>query len=178
MREVLICSDRATLWSLMESSVAELLMPWMSITHSVSTLVSSSSSYVAAICSEDLVDKSDFASLLLAAVPSISIIIDDKGTNPVAGLNYSLSCEVSGVDSNTSAGVSVSYEWKKDDTLLSETGPLLSFSPLRLSDAGEYSCTINMHGCPFKRSRDISKIEGSYINTLHAVHAGTRKCTL
>ena len=70
---------------------------------------------------------------LLRAVPSISILIDDNGINPVAGLNYSLYCEVSGVNSNASAGVHVSYEWKKDDTPLSETGQLLSFSPLRLA---------------------------------------------
>ena len=79
----------------------------------------------------------------------------------MAGLNYRLSCEVSGVNSNTSAGVHLSYEWKKDDTPLSETDPLLSFSPLRLSDAGEYSCTANIHECPFKYSKDLSKIEGT-----------------
>ena len=95
--------------------------------------------------------------LLLHAVPSISILIDDNGTNPVAGLNYSLSCEVSGIDTNTTT---LSYEWKKDDTLLSKMDPLLSFSPFRLSHAGHYSCTINMHGCPFKYSMDLSKIEG------------------
>ena len=35
MREALTCFDSAMLWSLMESSVAELLMLWISITHSV-----------------------------------------------------------------------------------------------------------------------------------------------
>ena len=50
------------------------------------------------------------ASLVVTACSSIdiSILIDDNGTNPVAGLNYSLYCEVSGVNSNASAGVDVS----------------------------------------------------------------------
>ena len=101
--------------------------------------------------------------LLLHAVPSISIVIDDNGASPVAGLNYNLSCEVSGIDGNLSAVLYV-IEWKKNDTPLSETGPLLSFSPLKLSHAGEYSCTINIHGCSFKHSKDLSRIEGTKIH--------------
>ena len=92
------------------------------------------------------------------AVPSISILIDDKGANPVAGRNYSLSCEVSGINSSIAT---LTYKWKRDDTPLSVTGSLLSFTPLRLSDAGQYSCTANMYECPFKRSKDLSKIEGN-----------------
>ena len=93
----------------------------------------------------------------LHTVPSISVLINDLGTNPVAGLNYTLSCEVSGVNDNASA---VLYEWKKDNITLSETGPLFSFSPLRLSDAGMYMCTVSIYGCPLKRSKDLSIIEG------------------
>ena len=108
-----------------------------------------------------------FATLLLT-VPSISILLDDNGTNPVAGQNYSLSCKISGIDSSIA---NLTYKWKKDDTPLSEIGPFLSFSPLRLSDAGWYSCTVNMYECPFKRSKNLSKIEG----TLYIVHAGIEK---
>ena len=86
----------------------------------------------------------------------------------MAGLNYTLSCEVSGVNDNAST---VIYEWKKDNITLSEMCPLLSFSPLRLSDAGMYTCTVSMYGCPFKRSKDLSTIEGSYIaNESHFSH--------
>ena len=52
-KEVSTYSDPAMFWSLMENSVVELLMLWMSITHSVLTLVSPSSSF-----SQDLVDRS------------------------------------------------------------------------------------------------------------------------
>lgn len=79
----------------------------------------------------------------------------------MAGLNYSLSCEVSGIDTNPTT---LSYEWKKDGTLLSDTGSLLSFYPLRLSDAGEYSCEVNIYECSFKNSKDLSKIEGAEIS--------------
>ena len=91
------------------------------------------------------------------AVPSLSIQIVDNGTTPVAGLNYSLSCKLSGIDSSIT---SMTYEWRKDGSLLSEMGTLLSFSPLRLSDAGQYSCTVSMYECPFKSLKNLSIIEG------------------
>ena len=125
--------------------------------------------------------------LLLHTVPSISIVIDDNGANPAAGLNYNFSCKVSGIDGNLST-VSYVIEWKKDDTPLSETGPLLSFSPLKLSDTGEYSCTINIHGCSFKHSKDLSRMEGTKIHCptyaqchahthVYYVHSNTHTCT-
>ena len=59
---------------------------------------------------------------------------------PVVGQRYTLICSVTG----TSV---VTYEWRKDgNELLSETGPTLSFYPLRLSDAGSYVCFIHVVG--------------------------------
>ena len=80
----------------------------------------------------------------------MSILIDDEGVTPVAGLNYSLACKVSGIDTT------VTYTWRKDDAPLSEVGPILSFSPFRLSDTGQYSCAIRVHDCPFKRTKNVT----------------------
>ena len=84
----------------------------------------------------------------------MSILIDDEGVTPEAGLNYSLACKVSGIDTT------VTYTWKKDDAPLSEVGPTLSFSPLRLSDAGQYSCAIRVHNCPFKCIKNVMIEQG------------------
>ena len=72
----------------------------------------------------------------------------------MAGLNYSLACKVLGIDTT------VMYTWKKDDAPLSEVGPTLSFSPLRISDAGQYSCAISVHDCPFKRMKHLTIEQG------------------
>lgn len=60
-------------------------------------------------------------------------VIRDSGAIPVAGLNYTLTCDVVGASAT-------SYEWRKDGTLLSETGPTLTFSPLLFANAGRYTC--------------------------------------
>ena len=84
----------------------------------------------------------------------MSILIDDEGVTPVAGLNYSLACKVSGIDTT------VTYTWRKDDAPLSEVGPILSFSPLRLSDTGQYSCAIRVHNCTFKHIKSLMFEQG------------------
>ena len=100
-------------------------------------------------------------------VPSVSILIDDKGINPVAGLNYSLTCKVLGIDT---LNTTVTYTWRKDDAPLSEVGPLLSFSPLRLSDAGQYSCAINMYKCPFKYTKNLTIERGELKKKKNTAH--------
>ena len=79
----------------------------------------------------------------------------------MAGLNYSLTCKVSLGISNT-LNTTVTYTWRKDDAQLSEVGPLLSFSPLRLSDAGQYSCAVNVYNCSFKHVKDITIEQGKH----------------
>ena len=55
---------------------------------------------------------------------------------------YSLTCGVSGTEH---LSPSITYQWTKDNGTLTQTqvgtnSLLLSFSPLRLSDAGQYTC--------------------------------------
>ena len=63
-------------------------------------------------------------------------ISDDGATR--AGQSYTLTCSVSGASVTT-------YHWRKDGTVLSEIRPILSFSPLRLSDAGQYTCEVTVN---------------------------------
>ena len=63
-----------------------------------------------------------------------AVMVTDCGISSVVGQNYTLTCSVSGI-------AFTSYQWRKDGSMIpDEARPTLSFSPLRLSDAGQYSC--------------------------------------
>ena len=65
-------------------------------------------------------------------------MINDGGATPTAGQSYALTCSVN------EATVS-SYQWRKDGAVLQgQTTEVLSFSPLRLSDAGRYTCKVTV----------------------------------
>ena len=72
---------------------------------------------------------------------SISVQITTSGA-PILGQNYSLTCCVSGVVENLNP--SITYLWTKNNRTqiqqVSTDPRLLSFFPLRLSDAGNYTC--------------------------------------
>lgn len=69
--------------------------------------------------------------------PSITL----NGTDPIIGTEYSLTCTASNTNRDNI------YQWRKDgDNIEEEKGWILSFAPLRLSDAGQYSCGI-IDGC-------------------------------
>ena len=77
--------------------------------------------------------------LIIFYIVSLKILINGQGTReledlPSAGHSYTLMCSLLG------ANVYMSYQWRKNGGVLNEIGPTLSFLPLRLSDAGEYSC--------------------------------------
>ena len=65
-------------------------------------------------------------------------MINDGGATPTVGQSYSLTCSVTG-------GTVSSYQWRKDAAVLDgQTTEVLSFSPLTLSDAGQFTCEINV----------------------------------
>ena len=71
--------------------------------------------------------------------PAISVQITASGP-PLLGQNsYSLTCGVTGAEN---LNPSITYQWTKNNgTLAVGADPhVLSFSPLRLSDAGRYTC--------------------------------------
>ena len=59
---------------------------------------------------------------------------------------YSLTCGVNGAENLNS---SITYQWTKNNAQIQVGGDpkVLSFSPLRLSDAGQYTCqaTVSSH---------------------------------
>ena len=71
----------------------------------------------------------------------------------IVGKNYMLFCNASGSSVTR-------YKWRKDDVVLLEEGPLLYFSPLRLSDAGHYSCNTTHSNTP-NLEFTLSGIRGS-----------------
>ena len=68
---------------------------------------------------------------------SVSVRITGTTPDPVLGQSYTLECNVSGASSS-----SYSYQWIKNNTILNEIGPILSFKQLRLSDSGKYTCVV------------------------------------
>jgi hypothetical protein len=78
--------------------------------------------------------------------PEIKIIIMLVGSDeaePFAGQSYNLSCNVQGVENLDS---NITYQWTKNGTLnvIRQSSSILSFSPLRLSDAGFYMCRVTI----------------------------------
>ena len=70
--------------------------------------------------------------------PAISVQITASET-PMLGQSYSLTCDVTGTETLNS---SITYQWTKNNGTQTQVGTdrVLSFSPLRLSDAGRYTC--------------------------------------
>ena len=89
---------------------------------------------------------------LFSATGPVVWISDVNGVTPVLGASYSLSCQVTGVSSTINT-----YEWRRDDKVLSETGSTLSFSSLSQSDAGQYTCQVTVNGMTFtSQAREIT----------------------
>ena len=71
---------------------------------------------------------------LCLCTASITAVVEDGGVTPILGRSYTLTCSVSGTTFTF-------FQWRKDGSVISgETGPTLSFSPLRLTNAGGYRC--------------------------------------
>lgn len=73
----------------------------------------------------------------------------EGGATLTLGQSYILSCRVSG------ASVTA-YHWRKDGRGLSGTRPILTFSPLRLSDAGLYTCEVTIGSQRYNASQRIT----------------------
>ena len=61
--------------------------------------------------------------------------------NVLLGENYSLICVIMGADKLSPM---ISYEWIQNDNLQETIDNVLSFSPFRLSHAGNYSCSVTI----------------------------------
>ena len=65
------------------------------------------------------------------------VTVTDNGSSPIAGSDYSLTCDVSGAEVE-------SFIWRKDGVAMHNIGSILKFSPLNFSDTGEYSCHVSI----------------------------------
>ena len=83
--------------------------------------------------------------------PSAIVQITDSGRPLTPGQSYSITCELTGVNGSITPST---YQWKTDGTLVS-TEQTLSFSPLRLTDAGRYTCQVSLFGMVFSGAKDI-----------------------
>ena len=77
-------------------------------------------------------------------VPAISACISDEGNIPTAGQSNTLTCNVSG---DEDLNLTITYQWTKNNGTQTHVGTnsnTLSFFFLRLSDAGQYTCQVNV----------------------------------
>ena len=97
--------------------------------------------------------------------PAISVQVTPSG-DPVLGQSgYSLICDVTGTEN---LNPSIIYQWTKNNGTLTQiqnveaNSEVLSFSPLRLSDAGQYTCQATVNS-PKYLTNDITEMNSQYI---------------
>ena len=76
----------------------------------------------------------------------VNVEITTNGTKVLGESGYSLRC---GVIVTGTANPSMTYQWTKNNGIQTQVGTdeVLSFSPLRLSDAGRYTCQVTVGPC-------------------------------
>ena len=110
--------------------------------------------------------------LSLLALVSVQIN-DSTSTSLIVGQNYTLTCRVHGTDSTVTA-----YQWMKNGTLLSnEMQATLSFSSIRLSDAGQYTCEVTVKSMKYSTVEEIT-IASKNVKTVGASNLVTYMCHL
>ena len=82
---------------------------------------------------------------------SICVQITDGVATPTLGQSYNLTCSVAGDMDNVTT-----FQWSKDDSELNETGPILYFQHLTLSDSGVYFCAITFQKQLYNSSKELA----------------------
>ena len=82
-----------------------------------------------------------FYSNFISLAPFISTLINES-TRAITGESYNLTCKIVGVEN---VHPSITYQWTKNSDRgeiqnLGSNSSTLPFTPLQLSDAGNYSC--------------------------------------
>ena len=79
---------------------------------------------------------------------TVTVAVSGDGT-PTAGQSYTLTCSVSVASVTT-------YRWRKNVSVIqAETTEMLSFSPLRLSDAARYTCEVTVNSMTLTDDEDL-----------------------
>ena len=88
---------------------------------------------------------SDALMVFFPPAPDVSVDITTSGPPTLGQSGYSLTCGVTGAEN---LSPSITYQWTKNNGTHTQlrvgTDRVLSFSPLRLSDAGRYTCQANV----------------------------------
>lgn len=79
----------------------------------------------------------------------VAVRVHDAGSTPVAGMNYSLYCDISGAEGVNLTSLNVKYNWTKVDDFgnqeqVEHHSRTLQFLTLKLSDAGKYTCMVTL----------------------------------
>ena len=91
------------------------------------------------------------AILRIICIPSNTVTVNGDQANVFVGDKYMLTCSHSHFTGD------VTYQWIKDNsTIKNETGSTLSFSSLKLSDAGRYYCQVTINSTKYCGVMDIS----------------------
>ena len=90
---------------------------------------------------------------------TVAAEISDGGAIPTAGQSYTLDCGTFGASGFT-------YQWSTTDggDLQGQTREILSFSPLRLFDGGDYTCVATLNSRQFTSTFDVV-VQGKCNNT-------------
>ena len=87
--------------------------------------------------------------MLLSSSDAPLVQITDGGETPVAGSDYTLIC-------NVSSGSVFTVAWTMNGSVLQgQTTETLHFSPLRLSDAGQYICQVTVGEVSYADEADV-----------------------
>ena len=78
---------------------------------------------------------------LLISAPSVSVQITDGEMSPTSGQPYQLTCSVVGDEQLSPDNT---YMWTKNSSEQVGINSDLSFSPLRLSNAANYTCQVTI----------------------------------
>ena len=77
---------------------------------------------------------------LSAELPQLNVMLTGSGGTLTEGQNHVLTCIASGGGS-----MAYTYMWLRNGSVVSgQTSSTYSFSPLRLTDSGQYSCRVSL----------------------------------
>ena len=79
-------------------------------------------------------------------------MLNGSGCTLTEGKKHMLTCEASGGGS-----MAYTYMWLRNGSVVSgQTSSTYSFSPLRVSDSGEYSCQVRVGSTTMNTSREVT----------------------